>query len=357
MEEHILDADEISGRIGRLDNVTEPKVLAEAQKRWEDEEDARRILDDDRIDAFQTVDDDDDYDLENEDEVEQPEEVGDKNPPIDLPRVIPSEQPVGPVYKEPAVLPTIVPVPTPVAGPDDAQVTVRKMKRLMRQFAQHHQTPQIPPGVDRVETPPIDAKRGADWVNRTVQPDVIPHATTMTETAATTRVKVEEQQGNSCSAAAQDAGPQDADAHSREDRSPRPHRRRRSNRDRSKDRRERHRRHRQSSRGSDSDDDSDGSDPDDKARRRDRERKRRDREPNEPGEPSGGNPGGPPNRPPGGSPGWPPGGPPDRTPNGNPGGPPNRPPGDSLVGQENRAPIELASQARLAQTDVEQSST
>jgi hypothetical protein len=143
-----------------------------------------------------------------EDEIEQPEEMQDRNPPIELPKVIPGEQPGGgTIYKGTAALPTIIPLPTPVTDPDDAQVTVGEMKRLMRQFTQRHQASQIPPVVGHVETHPIDAKRGADWFNRTVQPDVTPYTTTMTETAAITQVKNEEQQDDSCCAAAQDVGP------------------------------------------------------------------------------------------------------------------------------------------------------
>jgi hypothetical protein len=69
------DADLWGERIGILDGVTEPKVLTEAQIRWKDEDDARRILDE----TFQTVEYEDE-EVEVEVEVRKPEETPGVNP-------------------------------------------------------------------------------------------------------------------------------------------------------------------------------------------------------------------------------------------------------------------------------------
>jgi hypothetical protein len=167
MEEKMLDEDLWNKRIGRLDDATEPEVMTEAQIRWKEEEDTRRILDENQIDAFH----DEDEEVEVEDEVRQPEgtpsanHIEDQNPTIDVSRVVPSEpnfdnriQSVGPVRKEPDVVPPISPVPTPVINPDDAQVTVGEMNRIMRQYTQQNQTPQLPRNIGNVETPRLKQK-------------------------------------------------------------------------------------------------------------------------------------------------------------------------------------------------------
>jgi hypothetical protein len=84
-EAKMLDADVWSKRIGNLHDpgATEPKAMTEAQFRKEDEDEARRILDETQTPAFQTMDA----------EVEEIEidDIEVQQPIIEPPRVKPAE--------------------------------------------------------------------------------------------------------------------------------------------------------------------------------------------------------------------------------------------------------------------------
>jgi hypothetical protein len=145
IEKKMLGADMWSKRIRKLDdpNSTEPKAMTEAQLRWKDEEDTRRILDENQIPAFQTMDDEAEEIEVEENEVRQPATetprvnlIEAQNPTIDSARVIPTEspihndaQPVEPVRTELEVVPPVPPVTTTVNNPDDEPMTVGEMRR------------------------------------------------------------------------------------------------------------------------------------------------------------------------------------------------------------------------------------
>jgi hypothetical protein len=130
----MLDADLWSKRIGRLDEpgVAETKVTTtEAQIRQDNEDEARRILDETQTPAYQTMD------VEVEEIEFDDTEV--QHPTIEPPRVKPTEsprhvetQPVDTLQKEPDVVPPGPPVPTKVNNPDDEPLILGEMTRLGR---------------------------------------------------------------------------------------------------------------------------------------------------------------------------------------------------------------------------------
>jgi hypothetical protein len=176
--------------------------------------------------------------------------------------------------------------------PDDETMTRGEILRLWEEKYARVKLPPLPYDADNVGVPPVELEQGVEWVSRMPRPEDVPSPVAMTATSTITSTRLEEQQANSCSAAAQSACPQDADNHPRDSRPPR-------------------RRNRRSSHGSngygDDDDDDDDEEWDDEDRRDDHECRRRKGplDNGAPGGPPGGSLGGPPDGPPGGPPGGP----------------------------------------------------